>query len=153
MKLLHSLILTPMLAGSADAKPVDEAKALFKAFIPKIEASNPEETIQMGNAIAGDLNGDGKQDVIISFVGTPKEGGNAVLSSGHAVYLQKNAKMRVAGELKLDCGARIDRITKGKIVVTYTDCSPPYLEEKFTQEFAWKDGKATPTSEKHKIKR
>lgn len=151
------LIVMPS-AGLAKGKefrtPADKALALFNAYLPKIEKRHPGEVVDGVQTVSGDLDGDGYDDVIVSFVMLQKSGGNAIVGGGKAIYLQKKGGvMKVVGEFPDEpCGMHVEKIVDGKIHVQGLECMAPYMKVEWEQDWVWKKGKVVPFGEKKILK-
>jgi len=141
------LFLSAMLATSAisfaqgDFSPAQESLKLFNRYVPVIEKKN-NALVDTPTAITGDINGDQKEDCIIFFVLTPKEGGNLIMDRQAAIYLNTGSGMKVAGAFpSLDFCYWIDHIKDQVIYAQEYKCMPPYNEVTGERRFIYKDGK------------
>ncbi|WP_067139002.1 hypothetical protein [Oceanivirga salmonicida] len=73
---------------------IKETQKLFDQYAPKIKKINDAE-IGSTEIFVGDLNNDGLDDAIVFFVLNPAGGGNLIVSTEMAVYLNKGNKMKV----------------------------------------------------------
>lgn len=134
------LILPQSVLGQATS-PTDRAMALFDEYAPTIEEE--EGPITYKRAVEGDLNGDGKTDVLIEF-GIGAEGGNATLRKQVAIYLNTDQGVEVAGGFEPDYCPSIDRIEGGTVVINELDaCAPPRPETVATHRYVFDDGTLT----------
>jgi len=128
LKLFLILIFLPfvmVVKGQQTFSPTKEALKLFNSYKPTIEKSN-DAIVDEPHAITGDLNGDGKEDCIISFVMTPKSGGNIIVGRDAAIYINKGNRMKVIGSFNLDICYKVEKIANLIIYVNEYECSPPY---------------------------
>lgn len=105
-------------SGSIDAKGIALRK--FDEYSPKIEASK-DAAIGSSEAYTGDLNHDGLEDVIVFFVLSPKEGGNALMGQGIAVYVNEGTDMKVIAGFEPDYIFRVEGINNNKIHIVRLD--------------------------------
>ena len=140
--------------GKEFRTPADKALALFNAYVPKIEKKHPGQIVDGVQTVSGDLNGDGHDDVIVSFVMLEKSGGNAIVGGGKAIYLQKkDGVMKVVGEFPDEpCGMRVEKIVDGKIKVQGVECMAPYMKVEWEQDWVFKKGRVVPDGEKKVVK-
>ncbi|MCX2678735.1 hypothetical protein OOZ15_02165 [Galbibacter sp. EGI 63066] len=71
-----------------------ETQKLFDSYAPEIEKSNGY-VIDNSKLLIGDLNDDGHEDALVFFVLTPVGGGNMIMGTQMAVYLNRGDKMEV----------------------------------------------------------
>lgn len=93
-------------------------------------------------AIEGDINGDGRPDCILSYVFTPKEGGNAIVGHVCTIYINTGNGMKNAGnfpEFKFCYG--LDKIENQLIIVGKYTCMPPYNDDLGKAKLAYRGGK------------
>src|SRR5215213_8050056 len=69
-----------------------KALKLFNKYKSIIERKN-NAIVQNPVAIVGDINRDGKDDCIICFVMTSRNGGNAIIGHESAIYLNTGTSM------------------------------------------------------------
>jgi hypothetical protein len=106
--------------------PRKEALALFNKYQPVIERKN-NAIVDTPNAIVGDINGDGKEDCIVSFVMTSRDGGNAIIGHESIIYLNMGTGMKVAGAFPAyKFCYRIGHIKDQVIYAKEYECKPPY---------------------------
>lgn len=117
-----------------DAKKIALRK--FDEYSPKIEASK-DAAIGNSEAYSGDLNHDGLEDVIVFFVLVPKEGGNALMGQGFAVYVNQRDDMKVVAGFEPDYIFRVEGINNNKIHI-------------IRQDYAENDDPGRPSIETHK---
>lgn len=67
---------------------------LFKQYAPKIEKSN-DALIDTKIILTGDLNYDGQDDALVWFLLTPASGGNMIVDTQMAIYLNCGSGMEV----------------------------------------------------------
>jgi hypothetical protein len=92
--------------------------------------------------LTGDINGDGKDDCIISFVITSKTGGNLIIGHETAVYLNTGKGMKVAGAFpKFDFCYGVDHIKDQIIYIRQYECAPPYSKFIRDRRLVFKGGK------------
>ncbi len=154
-KLILSIAVVASGVASAKGfqKPGDMALALFNAYVPKIEKTNPGQIVDGVQAVSGDIDGDGLDDAIVSFVLLEKAGGNAVVGGGKAIYLQKHGGMKVVGQFPEEpCGMRVDKIIDGKIKVQGFECMAPYMKLEWEQDWVFKNGKVRPAGDRRPAK-
>ncbi|QKJ31759.1 hypothetical protein HQ865_18965 [Mucilaginibacter mali] len=139
--MLTLLLCIPVFVFAQKRLPADEALKLFKPTIPAIEKQT-KGIVQEPNVFIGDINGDKKPDCIVSYVVTPKEGGNAIMQHTSVIYLNTGNGMRNAGsfpDLKFCYG--ISAIKDGLIMIDKIKCAPPYMEVTGRGKLAYRDGK------------
>jgi hypothetical protein len=127
--------------AQAQSDPAGESLRQFSAYKSTIERTE-NAVVDNPTAITGDLNGDGRADCIVFFVMTPKGGGNAIIGRKAAVYLNTARGMKVDGafpELR-QCYA-VDRISAGKIFLSYYECAPPYMTKTGAGIYRWQNRK------------
>ncbi len=127
--------------SQARMDPAKEALRQFEAYKPTIERKE-SAVVDNPKAITGDLNGDGRVDCIVFFVMTPQGGGNAIIDRQAAVYLNTGTAMKVDGafpELR-ECYA-VDRISGGRIYLSYYECAPPYMTKTGFGTYRWQGKK------------
>ena len=120
--------------------PAKESLKLFNRYVPAIEKNN-NALVDNPTAITGDINGDQKEDCIVFFVLTSKEGGNLIMDRQSAIYLNTGAGMKVVVAFPpLDFCYRIDHIKDQVIYAKEYKCMPPYNEVTGERKFIYKDG-------------
>lgn len=152
---LVPLLSSPVLAKAKEFQsPADKALALFNAYVPKIEKAHPGQIVDGIQTVSGDLDGDGYEDVIVSFVTVEKGGGNAFTGGGKAIYLQKlGGVMKVVGKFPDEpCGMHVEKIVDGKIRVQGIECMAPYMKVEWEQDWVFKKGKVVPFGERKPTK-
>ena len=121
--------------------PRKEALALFNKYKPVIERRN-NAIVDNPAAIVGDINGDGKDDCIVSFVMTSRNGGNAIIGHESAIYLNTGKRMKVAGAFpSYTFCFKLNHIKDQVIYAKEYECKPPYKEVLRERKFAYRDGK------------
>ena len=121
--------------------PKSASLELFNKYKPVIVKKH-EAIVDTPDAITGDINGDGKEDCIVSFVMTSKNGGNALIGHGSAIYLNTGVSMKVVGafpEFKF-CYS-LDHIRDQVIYGKEYECAPPYNNIIRDRKFKYMDGK------------
>lgn len=118
-----------------------EALALFNKYKPVIESKN-KAIVDEPTVITGDINGDGKEDCIVSFVMTSRDGGNAIIGRESAVYLNMGTRMKVAGAFpRLSFCYVPDYIKDQAIYAKEYECKPPYNAIIKERKFVYSKGK------------
>jgi hypothetical protein len=140
--ILLALLGSPI-AGFNQTKfsPKDEALRQFNRLKPGIEKAG-DGIMQDPDVVTGDINGDKLPDCIISYILTPKEGGNMVYGHECLIYLNTGTGMKAAGkfpEFKF-CYA-LNSIHNGLIVVNKFTCAPPYNDDLGKSNLAYRNGK------------
>ena len=121
--------------------PKEESLKLFNKYKPVIEKKN-DAVVDNPVAIAGDINGDGKEDCIVSFVLVSKDGGNALLGDGSAIYLNTGIGMKVVGAFpEFNFCYYLDHIHDQVIFGKEYKCAPPYNNIIRVRKFAYVHGK------------
>ncbi|GAB3931268.1 hypothetical protein [Mucilaginibacter myungsuensis] len=93
-------------------------------------------------AITGDINGDNRPDCIVSYVLTPKGGGNMIIGDGHYIYLNIGSGMKAAGKFpSFKFCYSLDAIKAGVIHVKKYKCAPPYNESDGVGKLVYKSSK------------
>jgi hypothetical protein len=137
-----TFIAFPTLAQAQNSfSPGQKALALFNKYKPVIEKKN-NAIVDDPKVTTGDINGDGKDDCIISFVMTSKDGGNAIIGADAAIYLNTGTDMKVVGTFP---GFKFcfypDHIRNQVIYAKEYECKPPYLHIIREREFIYKGGR------------
>lgn len=134
-------LLAATAVGAQTVEPEAEAQRLFEKYRPTIEKKNGA-VVQPPTAVTGDINGDGLKDCLLHFVLTPKEGGNLIVDSQTAVYLNTGTGMKVAGAFpRVNFCYVPQRIEKGIIYADEYVCAPPYNEKKGVRKFRYVNNK------------
>ena len=121
--------------------PKEVSLKLFNKYKLVIEKKH-EAIVDTPNAITGDINGDGKEDCIVSFVMTSQSGGNALIGSGSAIYLNTGVNMKVAGAFPtFNFCFNLDRIHDQVIYGKEYECTPPYNNIIRDRKFKYVGGK------------
>jgi len=109
---------------------------LFNAYKPVIE-KNGDIVVSNTHIITGDINGDGKEDCIVSFERYAKGAVNPV-SREYAIYLNMGSKMKVAGSFPPTryCFV-IDHIKDQVIYAVEHECVPIYASLKKQHRFIY----------------
>src|ERR1700742_4851084 len=81
---LTSTILPIFAQSQTTFSPGGESLRLFNIYRPIIERIN-KAIVDDPVVLVGDINGDGKEDCIISFIMTSKDGGNAIIRRETAI--------------------------------------------------------------------
>ncbi len=136
------IIATPFIGlAQQHFSPKEESLKLFNEYKPVIERKD-DAVVDNPVAITGDINGDGKEDCIVSFVLVGKDGGNAVLGGGHAIYLNTGTRMKVAGSFpEFKYCFYLDHIRDQVIYGKEYECAPPYNTIIRERKFAYINGK------------
>jgi hypothetical protein len=125
---LFAIFCVPAIVFGQDKfSPSKKALSLFNHYKSVIEKNNDSIIVQDPQIIVGDLNGDNLPDCILSFVMTPKEGGNMIVGHECVIYLNTGKGMKVLGafpHFKFCYG--IDYIKDGMIFIKQYECAPPY---------------------------
>jgi hypothetical protein len=121
--------------------PKEASLKLFNKYKPVIEKKN-DAVVDNAVAITGDINGDGKEDCIVSFVLVGKDGGNALLGDGSAIYLNTGVGMKVAGAFpEFKFCFYLDHIRDKMIFAKEYECAPPYNKIIRDRKFKYVNGK------------
>ncbi len=138
---LAIFVLPNLIHAQQKFSPKKEALILFNKYRPVIERKN-NAVVQNPIAIAGDINGDGKEDCIISFVMTSKDGGNAIIGHESAIYLNTGTSVKVAGAFpQFNFCYTLDHIKDQVIFGKEYECMPPYNTVLGERKFAYAGGK------------
>jgi hypothetical protein len=114
---------------------------LFDRYKPVIAEKN-NAIVDNPVAITGDINNDGKEDCIVSFVLYSKDGGNAITGHGSAIYLNTGTAMKVVGAFpEFHFCYVLDGIQNQVIYGREYECTPPYMKAIRKRKFAYVDGK------------
>lgn len=136
------IIMLPYMAlAQQHFSPKEESLKLFNKYKPVIEKKN-DAVVDNAVAITGDINGDGKEDCIVSFVLVGKDGGNALLGDGSAIYLNTDVGMKVVGAFP-ECKFcfYLDHIHDQIIFAKEYECAPPYNKIIRDRKFTYVNGK------------
>lgn len=121
--------------------PRSASLKLFYKYKPVIEKKN-DAIVDNTVAITGDINGDGKEDCIVSFVLVGKDGGNALLGDGSAIYINTGTGMKVTGAFPaVDFCYYLDHIQDQIIFAKEYECAPPYNNIIRVRKFSYVNGK------------
>jgi hypothetical protein len=136
------IIALPVMAlAQQKFSPKDESLKLFNKYKPVIEKRH-EAFVDNAVAITGDINGDGKEDCIVSFVLVGKDGGNALLGDGSAIYLNTGTGMKVVGAFpEFRYCYFLDHIRDQLIFGKEYECAPPYMKIIRDRKFKYVAGK------------
>jgi len=135
------LSLSGTVYSQSSYSPGKEALRLFNQYKPTIEKKN-NALVDEPKLIVGDINGDGKDDCIVYFVMTSKDGGNMIVGSEAAIYLNTGTGMKVVGSFPhFDYCYYVDEIKSQVIIGQEYFCAPPYDSIIGTRRFVFKDGK------------
>lgn len=131
-------VLPNLIHAQQKFSPSKEALILFNKYRSVIERKN-NAFVQNPTTIVGDINGDGKEDCIISFVMTSKDGGNAIIGHESAIYLNMGTSVKVVGAFpQFNFCYALDHIKDQIIFGREYECMPPYntvlRERKFAYE-------------------
>ena len=123
---LTALLFAPFIGFCQDDAPAKEALKLFSHNKRAIERKN-DGVIQEPEVFTSDLNSDGLPDCILSFVITPKGGGNLILGHESYVYINTGKRMKFSTafpRFKFCYG--IDHVKNNFIYLKQYECAPPY---------------------------
>lgn len=102
--------------------PVQTSLDMFKKYRHVIDSTNDGLVSDEPTAHTGDINSDGKIDVILQFGLYPK-GANGIVMFQAAIYLNTGATMKVVGEFNPDYCGVIKKIENGFVYVNeYSAC-------------------------------
>jgi hypothetical protein len=119
----------------------EEALKLFNKYKSVIEKKN-NAFVENPRIISGDINGDGKEDCIVSFVMTSRNSGNAIIGHESAIYLNSGIRMKVVGAFPaFNFCYTLDHIQDQIIFGKEYECKPPYNNVLRERKFAYVDGK------------
>lgn len=119
----------------------EEALKLFNKYKPVIEKKN-NAVVENPRIISGDINGDGKEDCIVSFVMTSRNSGNAIVGHESAIYLNSGIRMKVVGAFPaFNFCYTLDHIQDQVIFGKEYECKPPYSNVLRERKFTYVDGK------------
>ncbi|SEP42430.1 hypothetical protein SAMN05660816_05998 [Niastella yeongjuensis] len=120
--------------------PKEESLKLFNKYKPVIERKN-EAIVDTPDVITGDINSDGREDCIVSFVMTSKSGGNAQIGHGSAIYLNTGINMKVVGVFpEFNFCYYLDHIHDQIIWGKEYECAPPYNKIIRNRKFTYVKG-------------
>jgi hypothetical protein len=138
---LIMIMLPGMTLLQQQFSPRKEALALFSKYKPVIERKN-NAIVDNPTAIVGDINGDDKEDCIVSFVMTSRDGGNAIIGHEAAIYLNTGTGMKVAGAFpSYKFCYKLNHIKDQVIYAKEYECKPPYNTVLRERKFIYKDSK------------
>ncbi|OQP43770.1 hypothetical protein A4D02_09815 [Niastella koreensis] len=130
-----------MVLAQQKFSPKDESLKLFNKYKPVIEKRH-EAIVDPSGPVSGDINGDGKEDCIISFIMYPQDGGNLHIGSGSAIYLNTGTGMKVVGAFpEFKFCYYLDHIRDQIIFGKEYECAPPYNKFIQTRKFKYVNGK------------
>lgn len=92
------------------------AEKEFKNYLPKILKSH-DAILDIQESYTGDFTGDGIEDVVIYFSLVPKDGGNALVGQGLALYQNSGYDVKVIAGYEPDTLFEFDKIGNGNIYV------------------------------------
>lgn len=139
--LVTIVLLFSILKGLAQKRDRNkEVLELFSKHKAVIESKN--------NAIAdnptpvyGDINGDGKEDCIISYVMISKNGGNAIIGHEAAIYVNTGKAMEMTGTFpSFNFCYTLHYIKKQVIYAKEYECQPPYNAVSRERKFRYTRG-------------
>jgi len=136
-----ALIVSPTLTHAQTSfSPAQKALAHFNKYKHIIEKKN-RSIVENPKIAVGDIDGDGKDDCIISFIMTSKDGGNAIIGTGAAIYLNTGTDMKVVGAFPhFKFCFYPDHIRNQVIYAKEYECSPPYMHIIRERKFIYKEG-------------
>lgn len=138
---LTALLLAPVMGFCQDNAPAKEALKLFNHNKPAIERKN-HGIVQEPEVFTSDLNLDGLPDCILSFVITPKGGGNLILGHESYIYINSGKRMKLAGVFpKFKFCYGIDHVKNDLIYLKQYQCAPPYNVFLKESKLAYRRGK------------
>jgi len=118
-----------------------ESLKLFNKYKPVIEKKN-NAVVENLRIIVGDINGDGKEDCIVSFVMASRNGGNAIVGHESAIYLNYRTRMKVVGAFPaFNFCYTLDHIQDQVIFGKEYECMPPYNNVLWERRFVYVDAK------------
>jgi hypothetical protein len=121
--------------------PGAAALKLFNKYKPVIERKN-NAIVDEPVVIEGDINSDGKNDCIISFVMTAQNGGRAIIGHGSAIYLNTGTGVKVVGAFPdFPFCYTLDHIRDQVIFGKEYECAPPYNNILRDRKFKYVGGK------------
>ncbi len=100
-----------------------EALRLFTRKVPSI-AGAMHAAIARRETFCGDINGDGREDVLVYFVLVPDDGGTAIVGRGLAICLQRKGAMELAGLFQPDYPFVIEKIEGQHIHIAKLNWTP-----------------------------
>ena len=136
------MVAMPVMArAQQNFSPKEESLKLFNKYKPVIE-KRYDAIVNASDPVSGDINGDGKEDCIISFLMYAKDGGNAHTGSGSAIYLNTGTGMKVVGAFP-ECPFcyYLDHIQDLVIYGKEYECAPPYNKIIRDRKFKYVAGK------------
>lgn len=118
-----------------------ESLALFNKYKPVIEEKN-NAIVDNPTPIYGDINGDGKEDCIISYVLISKDGGNAIIGHEAAIYMNTGTAMKMTGNFpSFKFCYNLEYIKNQVIYAKEYECKPPYNTRVRERKFRYALGK------------
>ncbi|MGZ3871373.1 MAG: hypothetical protein ACXVJD_00560 [Mucilaginibacter sp.] len=138
---LTALLFAPFIGFCQDDAPVKEALKLFNHNKRAIERKN-DGVVQEPEVFISDLNNDDLPDCILSFVITPKGGGNLILGHESYVYINTGKRMKFLTafpRFKFCYG--IDHVKNNLIYLKQYECAPPYNVFLKESKLAYRRGK------------
>ena len=124
-----------------DFMPRQAAMVLFNKYKPVIENKN-NAIVDNPTPVSGDINGDGKEDCIISYVMTSKDGGNAIIGREAVIYLNMGKAMKVTGRFPVfKFCYNLEHIKEQVIYAKEYECQPPYNTQVRERKFRYAFGK------------
>lgn len=144
-KLQMELYGTPFLYAcfsvEDDFKPRKEAMDQFNKSKPVIEEKN-NAIVDNPTPICGDINGDGKEDCIISYVLISKDGGNAIIGHESVIYVHTGSTMKMTINFPFfKFCYTLQHIKKQVIYAKEYECKPPYNTRVRERKFKYVLGK------------
>lgn len=123
-----------------DFIPRQNAEELFNKYKQVIEWKK-EVIVDNTTPVFGDINGDGKEDCIISYVMTSKAGGNAIVGHDAAIYVNTGTSMKMTGSFpSFDFCYTLHHIKNQVIYATEYKCQPPYDTVSRERKFRYIEG-------------
>lgn len=126
-----------------DFIPRRNAVELFNKYKLVIEWKK-EVIVDNPTPIFGDINGDGKEDCIISYVMLSKNGGNAIVGKDAVIYLNTGKAMKMTGSFpSFNFCYTLHHIKNQVIYATEYECQPPYNTIVRERKFRYVEGEIT----------
>ena len=117
-----------------------ESLMLFNNYKEIIEKKN-NAIVDNPTSILGDINGDGQEDCIISYVMTSKAGGNAIVGHDAAIYVNTGTSMKMTGSFpSFNFCYTLHHIKNQVIYAIEYECQPPYNTVSQERKFSYEKG-------------
>ena len=136
------VLLFAVANGFAQKRDRDtEVMALFNKYKQVIEEKN-NAIVDNPTPVYGDINGDGKEDCIISYIMTSKGGGNAIIGHDVVIYINTDTAIKMTGNFpSFKFCYNLEYIKDQVIYAKEYECKPPYNSVSRERKFRYVNGK------------